>query len=141
MRYRILLVVFLCAFLTGCNDAKAQPPAPPVPVPAPKPVPPPVPTQPPPPTPTPVPPKAHSVTLRWAPIAAPNVSGYRVYRQLGGSAQLELEAIADTDAVENPIYVDSTVQAGATYTYGVAGLDNNKQPGTMIYRQVTVPTP
>lgn len=135
---RVILIALLCVFLTGCNDAKAQPTPPPVTVPTqPKPVPPPVPTQPPP-NPTPVPPKPHKVTLGWPAIPAPNVSGYRVYRQLSGSAQLDYTPLADTTAL---LYVDNTVKAGESYTYGVAGLDNDKQPGTMVFTQVTIPTP
>ena len=72
----------------------------------------------------------HSVTLTWT--ASPNVSGYNVYRSAArgtGYAKLNAAMIAGLS------YVDSTVNAGATYYYVAIAVHPTPEP-----RKQDIPT-
>src|ERR1700730_18205746 len=62
--------------------------------------------------------KPHSVTLNWKPSVS-RVAGYNVYRASpsGGPIKLTARIVSGTQ------YVDTTVEAGRTYSYSVTSVD------------------
>jgi fibronectin type 3 domain-containing protein len=80
--------------------------------------------------------KPHSVTLNWKPSVS-RVAGYNVYRASPSSGPIKLTA----RIVSGTQYVDTTVEAGRTYSYSVTSVDfsgKESAPSGMI--TVTVPT-
>lgn len=110
-----------------------------------------------PPDPTPVPPPADGrppaptlqapttsqvpVTINWNAVA--NVTGYNIYR--GDSPDQLINPMVNVSPAVNS-YVDSSVQAGHTYYYGVTSFDANKESAmsnmaTVVVTQIPVPIP
>ncbi len=78
-----------------------------------------------------------SVTLTWnAPPASENVTGFNIQR--GATADALTPLVSDTASTDTS-YTDSTVTAGATYHYQVAGINAaGAGPGSTVV-EVTVP--
>lgn len=67
---------------------------------------------------------ASTVNLSWDPPAASSdpIAGYRIYRQTSGGSNYQLMNVSvDTQTV----YIDSNVQAGASYNYYVTTVDSS----------------
>jgi hypothetical protein len=84
---------------------------------------------------------SHEIDLTWdAPVDSPvAVTGYNIYRATGSSTTFQL---VNASAVAATSYVDSTVQAGITYSYyveSVAASGTQSTPSNEI--TLTVPTP
>jgi hypothetical protein len=62
--------------------------------------------------------KPHSVTIRWTPSVS-RVAGYNVYRASPPAGRIKLTA----NIIQDPQYVDKTVEAGRTYSYSVTSVD------------------
>ena len=80
--------------------------------------------------------KPHSVTLNWKPSVS-RVAGYNVYRASpsGGPIKLTARIVSGTQ------YVDTTVEAGRTYSYSVTSVDfSGKESAPSEIITVTVPT-
>jgi hypothetical protein len=127
-RFRKLALI-LCAvavlatfsmLVTGCGSAGSSTASNVHPSPSPTPNPTPGPT--PSPTPTPAP-GSHSVSLSWN-ASSSTVVGYNVYRgtQTGGPYNR-----VNSSPDGNTTFLDSNVQAGATYFYVVTAVDANSQ--------------
>lgn len=65
---------------------------------------------------------AHGVDLSWvAPVSSPDpVSGYHVYRIIGGGTPVLLNSLA----VATLDFTDNTVVSGTTYSYYVTSVDS-----------------
>lgn len=61
------------------------------------------------------------VLLTWTEVERPDISGYRVYR--GESADGPFARLNETLS-RVPTYTDNTVDAGATYYYGITAVDD-----------------
>jgi hypothetical protein len=66
-----------------------------------------------------------AITLTWNPSDAADLAGYVVLR--GDAAGTNLQPLVK-EPIREPTYRDSTVQAGATYTYSVYAVDNAPTP-------------
>ncbi|MEW6534036.1 MAG: TIGR03790 family protein [Candidatus Auribacterota bacterium] len=70
-----------------------------------------------------------SVRLRWEPIAVPDISGYKIYRQSGSTTTLLGNSGISTQ------FTDSTGTVNQTYTYYVTAVDtagNESQPSKQL---------
>jgi fibronectin type 3 domain-containing protein len=78
---------------------------------------------------------SHSVALAWA--DSQQVTGYNVYRGTtsGGPYSEKLTS----SPLSTPDYVDTTVQAGATYYYVATALDANGESGYSNQASAVVP--
>jgi hypothetical protein len=80
--------------------------------------------------------KPHSVTLNWK-ASVSRVAGYNIYRASapGGPIKLTARIVSGTQ------YVDTTVEAGRTYSYSVTSVDfNGKESVPSRIITVTIPT-
>ncbi|MBK9168831.1 MAG: hypothetical protein IPM24_15360 [Bryobacterales bacterium] len=64
------------------------------------------------------------IALTWAPPAAEDLAGFRVYRATG---EADWEVVAD--GLTEPAYTDRQVEAGQTYRYAVSALDRSGNEG------------
>jgi hypothetical protein len=71
-------------------------------------------------------PSTASIELVWERNTEPAVSGYRVYRALGGGAFALL-----ADAVPLPSYSDHQIEAGKTYRYAISAVKSNRKESKM----------
>jgi hypothetical protein len=66
------------------------------------------------------------IRLVWTGVEAPDLAGYRVYRQATGRPHIELT----TDPISETSFIDETVERGVEYRYGVTSVDTtgNESP-------------
>ena len=67
-------------------------------------------------------PTSQGVELRWEPSPAPDLAGYRVYRQAAGE---EKYSRLTPELLTKPYLVDSRVRRGQTYHYYVTAVDDS----------------
>jgi fibronectin type 3 domain-containing protein len=61
------------------------------------------------------------IRLLWERVEAPDLAGYRLYRQAGGGAETELERAPGAGSDHS----DDRVRAGVAYTYRVTAVDHD----------------
>ncbi|MGH9503190.1 MAG: DUF4082 domain-containing protein [Terriglobales bacterium] len=82
------------------------------------------------------PPIQHSVALSWQANTNPHVVSYRLYRSTLSGLSYSLSA----SAIGRPIFIDQTVQSGATYYYVVTAIDDQGQESAYSNQAVaTIP--
>lgn len=65
--------------------------------------------------------EASAVRLIWDAVDAPDLAGYRIYREVGGGAR----TLLTTEPVVETTYRDQVSQLGVTYRYSVSSIDRN----------------
>ncbi len=74
-------------------------------------------------------PRGDAVELKWEPVKAEGLRGYRVYRIGGGKGQIVLTPSLVTDTV----YRDAAVERGAVYGYAVTAVAGEKTDAESLY--------
>lgn len=59
------------------------------------------------------------VDLIWAPVSAPDLAGYNVYRREAGGTPVKI----NSELIQTPAYRDTTVRPGREYFYSVSAVD------------------
>jgi len=80
-----------------------------------------------------------AIDLNWQPDSEADLAGYVVYRRQAGG---DWQRISPAQPLPGPAFHDAHVEAGQTYTYAVAAVDQNgHESARSAQAQETVPTP